>query len=245
MINRKKILVADSDPLNLKFFDLMLNKLGFKFEKAEDGQSAIDKIASFQPDLILLETVLPKVSGWDVLKSVRSDPKTETLPVILLSNIDNVSDIIEGFELGADDYIVKPFNFSVLLARIRASLRSRMLISELNARESRLALFEKANKSMKKNINELKNDLDKLSAGIDFIEKKTLNKKTLKEYVRAMREVIESSSESTRKIETCIKDISKKWISLKQNEIGLPILQTPIRKPVGEATTSPNGKDTE
>ncbi|GMO42554.1 MAG: hypothetical protein Ta2B_22810 [Termitinemataceae bacterium] len=236
MINRKKILVVDNDPLNLQFFGLMLSKLGFAFEQAQDGQEAIEKIASTSPDLVLLETTLPAVSGWDVLKSIRNDPKNEALPVLLLSKIDNVKEIVEGFELGADDYIIKPFNFSVMLARMRAALRSRVLFSELNSREDRLALFEKFNKEMKKNISAVKHNTDSIEEIIAKLKKlKTFTKKNVGGYADSASAVLEKTRQDIKKLESSMKQLQKEMTSLKQNEIGLPILKTPIRTPVGSS----------
>jgi DNA-binding response OmpR family regulator len=146
MVERKRILIADSDALNLDFFELMLSKLGFTVEKAQDGHTALEKIsasaASAPFDLIIIADVLPKVSGWEILKTVKADPKTALIPVFLLSEINTAKEIVEAFELGAYDYIVKPFNFSVVLARIRAALRNNMLIFQMCARETGLAIPE-------------------------------------------------------------------------------------------------------
>jgi DNA-binding response OmpR family regulator len=147
MIDRKRILIADSDVLNLDFFELMLSKLGFTVERAQDGHAALEKItdsAASEPfDLIIIADVLPKVSGWEILKTVKADPKTALVPVFLLSEINKAKEIVEAFELGAYDYIVKPFNFSVVLARIRAALRNNMLISQTRTPEKDLTISGK------------------------------------------------------------------------------------------------------
>ncbi|GMO58647.1 MAG: hypothetical protein Ta2G_18690 [Termitinemataceae bacterium] len=233
MINRKKILVADNDPSNLEFFELMLNKLGFEFIKAENGEEAIEKIAEVSPDLVLLETVMPKISGWEVLKTIKKDPKNEALPVLLLSKIDDVKDIVEGFELGADDYIIKPFNFSVLLARIRASLRSRVLISELSARESRLALTEKFNSEIKKNISSLKKAVNDTNKIVKESKELTVNKKNFNIMLETIEEKIRVSQGNIKNLEQNVKNLQKDWDVLKKKEIELPILEKPIRDPVG------------
>jgi DNA-binding response OmpR family regulator len=156
---KKKILIADNDELNLDFFDLMLSNLGYKIEKAADGEKALEKIMNGSHSeafhLVIVNTVLPKRSGWEILKNVKKHPATAFIPVILLSEIDDVKEIVEAFELGADDYIVKPFNFSVVLARIRAALRTDEIFSQLRLREDYLKRAEQAG-----------NDLEQAASGL-------------------------------------------------------------------------------
>ncbi|MDR2467572.1 MAG: response regulator [Spirochaetaceae bacterium] len=131
MNGRKKILVADTEELNLEFFELMLSKLGFEVVKADDGQSALEKIRQKTIDLALVNTILPRLSGWEILKTVKADKNLAALQVILLSDIDNLKEKVESYELGAEDYICKPFNFSVLLAKIHQTMRSKDFYIEL------------------------------------------------------------------------------------------------------------------
>ncbi|MDR2509032.1 MAG: response regulator [Spirochaetaceae bacterium] len=119
------ILIADNEELNLEFFDLMLTKLGFKVEKAEDGHIALEKIRQKNIDFALINTILPKVSGWEILKAIKTDPHLEHVQVILISDIDNLKERVECYELGGESYISKPFNFSVILAKIRQAMRAK------------------------------------------------------------------------------------------------------------------------
>ena len=136
----KKILIVDDEDINLDFFDVTLSKLGFTVERASDGVEALEKVKRFFPDIILLDNIMPEMSGWEVTKTLKNDPKYMEIPIIMFSAIDDVKVKVEGFELGIDDYITKPFNFSEVLARIRAVLRSRELYAQIVARESRLSL---------------------------------------------------------------------------------------------------------
>ena len=123
---KTRILIVDDEPINLDFFEVMLTKLGFEVEKAEDGEEALDKVKSFRPDLLILDNIMPKLSGWTVTRLLKSHEDYQDfsdIPIIMFSAMDKVEDKIEGFELGVDDYITKPFNFSEVLARIRAVLR--------------------------------------------------------------------------------------------------------------------------
>ncbi len=143
MNSRKKILIVDDEQINLEFFDVMLSKLGFVIEKAENGIEALNTVKSFSPDLIILDNIMPKMSGWEVTKTLKNSSEYSQysdIPIIMFSAMDDVKDKVEGFELGVDDYITKPYNFSEVLARIRAVLRNRELFAQIAARESRLAV---------------------------------------------------------------------------------------------------------
>ena len=151
MDEKTKILIVDDEPINLDFFDVMLSKLGFDVEKAEDGEVALDRVKEFEPDLILLDNIMPKLSGWEVTRILKSDEDYDeyrNIPIIMFSAMDDVRDKVEGFELGIDDYIIKPFNFSEVLARIRAVLRHRTLSEHALTRERQLARIESLNQSL-------------------------------------------------------------------------------------------------
>lgn len=165
MKSKGKILIVDDEVINLEFFDVMLSKLGFKIEKAGDGEEALQKIVATEPDLIILDNIMPRLSGWEVTKKLKQDReyrRFRNTPIIMFSAMDEVRDKIEGLELGVDDYITKPFNFSEVLARIRAVLRNRELTRQVARRERRLAVVESLNRSLifftqhiKRPINEL------------------------------------------------------------------------------------------
>jgi DNA-binding response OmpR family regulator len=172
---RGRILIVDDEPINLEFFDVMLSKLGFQVEKAVDGEEALEKVRTCNPDLIILDNIMPKLSGWEVTRTLKCDPaygKYRSTPIIMFSAMNEVKDRIEGFEQGVDDYITKPFNFTEVLARIRAVLRSRELSLQLTRREKRIAVVESLNSSLvfftqhiKKPISELLAMAEKTSAG--------------------------------------------------------------------------------
>lgn len=151
MKSKGKILIVDDEPINLEFFDVMLSKLGFTIEKAVDGEEALQKVTETDPDLIILDNIMPRLSGWEVTKKLKQDReyrKYRQTPIIMFSAMDAPQDKIEGLELGVDDYITKPFNFSEVLARIRAVLRNRELARQVARRERRIAVVESLNNSL-------------------------------------------------------------------------------------------------
>ena len=115
-----KILVVDDDAQLGSIIGFALRREGWMVIQARDGQAALEKWSSENPDLVLLDINLPKLSGLQVLKRIRAESKT---PVIMLTVRADEEDVVRGLDLGADDYIAKPFSPKTLLARIRAVLR--------------------------------------------------------------------------------------------------------------------------
>jgi CheY-like chemotaxis protein len=106
-----KILLVDDDPLMVRMYQKKLLVDGYDVETAEDGQEALDKINKSLPDLVLLDIMMPKLNGLEVLKTVKSNPSTRNLPVILLTNLGGSDDDInKGLELGAVAYLIKAGN---------------------------------------------------------------------------------------------------------------------------------------
>lgn len=116
----EKVLIVEDDPGISDFVNLELQHEGFETEVAENGRIALEKFESFNPDLILLDIMLPELSGLEVLRRIR---KTSSVPVILVTARGETYDRVNGLDAGADDYIPKPFEIEELLARMRAILR--------------------------------------------------------------------------------------------------------------------------
>ena len=116
----KKVLIVEDDSNIAELLHLYLEKEGFETQVAKDGGRGVELFRSFQPDLVLLDIMLPVMDGWAVLKKIREADKT---PVIMLTAKGETEDKVTGLEGGADDYIVKPFEMKEVLARIHAVLR--------------------------------------------------------------------------------------------------------------------------
>ena len=117
---QKKILIVDDDNNICELLRLYLEKDGYVTVIANDGEAAIAKFHTEEPDLVLLDIMLPKLDGWQVLRTLR---KSSSVPVIMLSAKSETFDKILGLDLGADDYVTKPFDSKEVLARVRAVLR--------------------------------------------------------------------------------------------------------------------------
>ena len=117
------ILVVEDEDALATLLDYNLMKEGFRVERAADGEEALLRVAEEPPDLIVLDWMLPKVSGVEVCRQLRASPETRRTPVLMLTARGEEADKVRGLDTGADDYVVKPFAMSELVARIRALLR--------------------------------------------------------------------------------------------------------------------------
>lgn len=122
-----KILIVDDDPMLSELIGYNLEIEGYVVARAQDGREGLRKFETEQPDLVILDVSMPKLNGWEVCKRIRAVSDT---PVMMLTAQGREEDIIRGLDLGADDYLTKPFQVRVLLARIRSALRRAHLSPE-------------------------------------------------------------------------------------------------------------------
>jgi two-component system phosphate regulon response regulator PhoB len=125
-VDKKNILIVEDDQDIQQLVGYNLIKSGFQVEYADSGEEALDIIKQQFPDLILLDIMLPEMDGIKVCKILRSDNDTAAIPIIMLTAKGEESDIVDGLEIGADDYITKPFSPKILLSRIKAVLRRKV-----------------------------------------------------------------------------------------------------------------------
>jgi two-component system phosphate regulon response regulator PhoB len=119
----RHILVVDDEQDILELVGYNLIREGYRVSFAETGEAAIKAVESEPPDLLVLDLMLPGLSGLEVAKVLKNNPKSETLPIIMLTARGDEADVVAGLDMGADDYVTKPFSPKVLLARIKAVLR--------------------------------------------------------------------------------------------------------------------------
>ena len=123
MKSQKHILVVEDEPDTAELLELNLENAGYKVTVAEDGDQALKKIHKLMPDLVILDLMIPEVQGTEVCKFIRKDPATESLPVMMCSAKISEIDKILGLELGADDYVTKPFSPRELVLRVKNLLK--------------------------------------------------------------------------------------------------------------------------
>ena len=117
------VLIVEDEPPLVELLSYNLEKAGFQIHIARDGEEALLAVEERKPDLILLDWMLPYVSGIEICRRIRRNPETRKVPIIILTARGEENDRIRGLEAGADDYVVKPFSPSELVARVRAVLR--------------------------------------------------------------------------------------------------------------------------
>ncbi|MBN1555021.1 MAG: response regulator [Phycisphaerae bacterium] len=130
--SRDRILVVDDNAQNLELLVEYLNALDCEIDTAVDGVDALEKVQAAVPDLILLDVMMPRMSGFECCRKLRSNPDSRDIPVIMVTALNELGDIERGVESGTDDFITKPVNRLELVTRVRSLLRVRHLKNELD-----------------------------------------------------------------------------------------------------------------
>lgn len=133
---KEKILVVDDERDILNLVEYNLSKENYRVHCVETGEDALEAARSINPDLMLLDWMLPGLDGLEVCKILKYSPETAKIPIIMLTAKGEESDIITGLEVGADDYISKPFSPKILLARVRATLRKKARVKQQDLKDT-------------------------------------------------------------------------------------------------------------
>ncbi len=136
--NHEKILVVDDIPVNIQLLDKQLSASGFNVVNARNGEEALAKVEAEKPDLVLLDVMMPKLDGFETCKILKTNEKTEYIPIIMVTALNEIEDKIKGIEAGADDFITKPFNKHELLVRVKSLLRIKKLHDQLQEKVDQL-----------------------------------------------------------------------------------------------------------
>ena len=114
--SKYNVLAVDDIPLNLVLVQKMLSRFNFKMRTAANGQLALDAVAEKKPDLILLDLMMPGIDGFEVIRRLKNNPDTADIRIVILSALNSNEDVVKGFNLGADDFIMKPIIMEKLLS---------------------------------------------------------------------------------------------------------------------------------
>lgn len=117
------VLAVDDIPLNLLLVQKMLAKFNFTLRTASNGQQALDAVAEQKPDLILLDLMMPGIDGFEVIRRLRADPATADIQIVILSALNSNEDVVKGFNMGANDFIMKPIIMEKLLSCVNTQMQ--------------------------------------------------------------------------------------------------------------------------
>jgi adenylate cyclase len=154
-----KILVVDDTPRNVKLLADLLTVKGYSVVTAVSGREAMASLDRERADLVLLDVVMPEMSGYEVCRAIRAQPATAMLPVIMVTALDPGEERVKGIEAGADDFLTKPINQPELLARVRSLLRIKELYDKVQAQAAELSEW---NKTLERRVQEQVEQLDRL-----------------------------------------------------------------------------------
>ncbi len=147
-----KILVVDDQPQNVKLLADLLGAKGYTVLTAASGADGLDQVSKGHPDLVLLDVVMPGMTGYEVCRRIRASPDTAMLPVVMVTSLDPGEERIKGLDAGADDFLTKPVNHAELLARVRSLLRIKALHVQL----------EEANRTLEQRVQDQVQQLERL-----------------------------------------------------------------------------------
>lgn len=139
-----KIVIADDNLQNVELLEAYLSDFECELRTAFDGEETLRVVTEFAPDLLLLDVMMPRLSGFEVCKKLRSDPATQDLLILMVTALNEASDFERGVQSGTDDFLTKPVNKVELLCRIRSLLRVKHLKNQLDRTLAYLAEFESA-----------------------------------------------------------------------------------------------------
>lgn len=139
---KPRVLVVDDDDRNIVLLSVKLEREGYEIDRASNGIEALEKAQSFRPDLILMDVMMPKMDGYEALRILKARDATRFIPVIMLTGRTEVEDKVLGFEVGAEDYINKPYSLQEVAARVKSLLRVRALQTRVRETEKMVALGE-------------------------------------------------------------------------------------------------------
>lgn len=198
------VLVVDDNPNNLKIVALTLRELNFKIVIATNGKDALNLVERTNPDLILLDIMMPEMDGFEVCKILKSKKENENLPIIFLTAVGEKSKIVKGFELGGVDYITKPFNKEELIIRIKTHLELKFTRDELQETSDHLSELNKLKDKMFSVIgHDLRGPLGNIKMTLDFLAKDFFEYGS-DDYKETMKTLVQSSEDVSELLENLL-----------------------------------------
>ena len=164
-----RILVVDDQPQNIRLLEQLLTLSGYQVTTASSGAEALKKVGEERPDIVLLDVVMPQMSGYEVCRALRAAPETALLPIVMVTALDPAEERVRGIESGADDFLAKPINQAELLARVKSLLRIQELHAEVKKQAAQLAEW---NTKLEQRVQEQVDQLERLARLKRFLSPK-------------------------------------------------------------------------
>jgi signal transduction histidine kinase len=223
------ILVVDDDQRNVRLVESILKSNGYTVVRAFDGEEALRVVESDPPDLLLLDVMMPKLSGFELCRALRARRETRLLPIIMVTALNALEDKVQGLELGADDFLTKPINRMELLAKVRSILRVKVLQDEvekqreeLETANRELLTIQRFKESMTQMVvHDLKNPLAGIMGNIQLIQ---LQRPQMTP--GRLEELLQRSADSARQMARMVQNILEVG---KLQEQKMPLRREPVR----------------
>jgi len=236
-----KILIVEDKQDSIDLISYFLKPQKYEIEVAMNGEEAIEKIAQFPPDLILLDIMLPKMNGFEVCERVKKNPKTRFIPVIMITALRELKDKVHGLEVGADDFISKPFENVELLTRVKSLLRIKQYHDELEKKNNELKKMDEFKDELAHLIvHDMKNPIFVIQGNLQMMGMSMQSPETiaLKKYVSR----IERSTENLLKMILNLIDISKLETGQMKLNKELIVVNDIVKKCVLKISDSPENE---
>ncbi len=178
MQKKNTILVVDDEDTNLRLMEAMLLPMGYEVTTAPDGEKALKSAQEIQPDLILLDIMMPKIDGFEVARRLRQEEKTRTTPIVMVTGLNDVEDRVKALEAGADDFLAKPVDMMELKARVQSLLKVKAYNDHMRDYQKKLeAEVEKRTEQLKHAFEEIKkyslDSIYRLSKAAEYKDEET------------------------------------------------------------------------
>src|SRR2546426_9168848 len=225
------ILVVDDDQRNVRLMESILRGSGYRVAKAYDGEEALRLVEKGPPDLLLLDVMMPKMSGFELCQRLKGRYETRLLPIILVTALNALEDKVQALEYGADDFLSKPINKVELLAKVRSVLRVKGLQDqlelkrvEIEAANQELIRMQGCKESMMPMVvHDLKNPLASIMGNVQLIQMQSLEMMT----PTRLKELLQRTQESSRQLMRMILNILQKLLEARRSEEHTSELQSP------------------
>ncbi|HBL62326.1 MAG TPA: hypothetical protein DDZ80_29195, partial [Cyanobacteria bacterium UBA8803] len=217
-----QILIVDDHPNNLRFLSKVLSSKGYQIQRAISGELALTAVRECQPDLILLDIMMPEMNGYEVCQRLKSCPETSHIPIIFLSALSQICDKIKAFELGGVDYITKPFQIEEVLARIENQLTIQNLSKQLKEQNAQLQQEIESRKQVEAQLRKKSRTLAEFSLNLKQLHR--LNTKNYSNFEELFNEYLQTGCEIlgfSTGIISQINDQTYRILAVKSDLLGL------------------------